>query len=50
VLGPEYIAWLLAQKREEGLIPEIMATDDAGKEEFFTFYEWVPTRLFGERS
>jgi hypothetical protein len=33
----EYIAWLLAQKREEGLIPEIMATDDAGKEEFFAF-------------
>ncbi|CAD6244803.1 unnamed protein product [Miscanthus lutarioriparius] len=37
----EYIAWLLAQKREEGLIPEIMATDEAGKEEFFAFQEWV---------
>lgn len=37
----EHIAWLLAQKREEGLIPEIMATDEAGKEEFFAFQEWV---------
>jgi hypothetical protein len=33
----EYIAWLLVQKREEGLIPEIMTTDDADKEEFFAF-------------
>ncbi|CAL4981226.1 unnamed protein product [Urochloa decumbens] len=49
----EYIAWLLSQKREDyseeldrqqrqrELILKVQATDEAGREEFLAFQEWV---------